>query len=152
MIVNNKLDKSFGPVGSSSGVLIFVVGLIMTYHSLPAIILAMFGAFVGFTFSSTLIDYDLKRIRFSNNFFGIIKTGKWINIEPSMVIGLKKSNRTWRSYSKGNRSYDYTQVDFRINLYDSNNNLIAPLKKVHSVVSAKEEVELMANLLGLKPI
>jgi hypothetical protein len=152
MIVNNKLDKSFGPVGSSSGILIFVVGLIMTYHSLSALILAMFGAFVGFSFSSTLIDYDLKRIRFSNNFFGVIKIGRWINIEPSMAIGLKKSNRTWRSYSKGNRSYDFTQVDFRINLYDWNNTIIAPLKKVRSEVVAKVELEQMAIELGLKPI
>jgi hypothetical protein len=152
MLVNNKLDKSFGPVGSASGILIFAVGLVMAYQSLLALLVALLGAFFGFSYSSTHIDFDQKRVRFSNNLFGIFKTGKWINIEPNMAVGLKKNNRTWRSYSKGNRTYDCTQIDFRLNLYDSNNKIILPLKKVQSVVLAKEELELMANLLGLKPI
>lgn len=152
MIVNNKLDMSFGPVGSTSGILIFAVGLVMVYQSLFSLLIALFGAFIGFSYSSTHVDFEQKRVRFSNNLFGIIKTGEWINIEPNMVVGLKKSNRTWSSYSKGNRSYDSTQIDFRVNLYDSNNKFIMTLKKVQSVLNAKQELELMANSLGLKPI
>jgi hypothetical protein len=152
MIVNNKLDKSFGPVGSASGILIFIVSLVMTYQSIMALFVALFGAFIGFSYSSTQIDFDHKRVRFCNNLFGVIKAGRWIKIEPNMAVGLKKSNRTWRSYSKGNRSYDCTQIDFRVNLYDLKNKIILPLKKVHSVVTAKEELERMASLLGLKPI
>lgn len=152
MIVNNKLDKSFGPVGSSSGIFIFVVGLTMTYYSFSAIFIVLLGAFVGFSYTSTQIDFNLKRIRFSNILFGIIRTGKWINIEPEMLLGLKKSNKTWRSYSKGNRSFDSTQIDFRVILYDSRKKLIMPLKKVQSVVLAKEELELMVSALDLKPI
>lgn len=152
MLVNNKLDKLFGPVGSVSGILIFVVGIVMTYQSFLALIVSLFGAFVGFSYSSTHIDFDKKRARFSNNLFGIIKTGKWINIEPSMAVGLKKSYRSWRSHSKGNRTYDCTQIDFRVNLYDSKKKIIMPLKKVQSVISAKQELELMTSSLGLKPI
>ena len=34
MIVQNKLNKSFGPAGSFSGIIVFVLGLISTYYSL----------------------------------------------------------------------------------------------------------------------
>ena len=93
MITKNKLDKSFGPVGSSAGIFMFIVGLVATYNSLTGLILVFIGAFVAFTTTSTLIDFDKKRIKFSNNFFGIIAIGQWIDLKPEMKIGLKKIHK-----------------------------------------------------------
>jgi len=149
MITNNSLDKSFGPVGNAAGVFMFIAGLALIYFSLFGLILILFGAFVGFTSSSTLIDYDKKRVKFSNNLFGIIETGKWINIEPNMKIGIKKSNRTWRTYSRSNRTLDIVSKDFRLILFDSNGKQIMPIKKMDSFDSAKLELETLANQLGL---
>ena len=84
MIINNKLDQSFGPVGSFAGIVVFVAGLGAVYYSLYAVILALIGAFVCFSYSCTLIDLDKKRIRFSNNLFGVIKTDQWITVKPDM--------------------------------------------------------------------
>ena len=88
MITNNSLDKSFGTVGSTSGVIVFIAGVILSCLYISALILVLIGAFVGFTTSSAMIDYGRKRVKFSNNIFGIIRIGKWMSIEPSMKIGI----------------------------------------------------------------
>jgi len=149
MKTNNRLDKSFGPVGTSAGVILFIAGIIITYFSFSGLIPLIIGAFVGFSSSSTIIDYDKKRIKFSNNLFGIIQSGKWVNIEPNMKIGINKSHRVWRAYSRGNRTLDIANKDFRITLYDSGNKLIMPIKKTETLDSAKAELEIISNQLGL---
>ncbi len=150
MTTTNKLDKSFGPIGSPAGVFMFIIGLIATYFSIIlGLILVLVGAFMGFTSTSTVIDYDKRRIKLSNNLFGVFKTGQWINIEPSMKIGIKKSNRAWRAYSRSNRTLDIAIKDYRIILYDSNDKQIMPIKKIATLESAKMELELLSNKMGL---
>lgn len=149
MIINNKLDKSFGPIGTVAGITIFVVGIILVFFSLSGLFLIFFGAFVGFSSTSTLIDFDKKRIKFSNNLFGIFRTGKWLDISTDMKIGIKKSNKTWRTYSQGSRTLDISNQDFRIILYDSANKEIMPVMKTNTFDSAKIEIEKLSKQLGL---
>ena len=152
MTENNKLDKSFGPVGASSGVILFVVGLILTFFYFTGLILVLIGTFVGFSSTSTMIDYDKKRVKFSNNLFGIIKIGQWVNIKPTMKVGIKELNLTWRSYSWGNRALDIVNKDYRIILFDSENREIVPIKKTESKDSAIIEKESIGKELGLSLI
>ena len=152
MIINNKLDKSFGPVGSFSGIVVFVAGLGSCYYSFYSLILILIGAFVGFSYSNTLIDIDRKRIRFSNNYFGVIKTGQWMNISLDMKIGIKKSKRVWRSYSGGNRTLDLTNEDFRLVLYNSQGKLLIPIYKTAGLNSAKYKLEEICKQLKLSQI
>lgn len=152
MIINNKLDKSFGPVGSFAGIVVFVAGLVSVYYSLFSIILLLIGAFVGFSYSCTLIDVDKKRIRFSNTLFGVIKTGQWLIVNPDMKIGISKSNKVWRSYSRGNRTLDIENKDYRLNLYDSSGKMIMPVRKTSDLNSAKSERQKICNQLGLSPV
>ena len=149
MITQNKLDKSFGPVGTTAGIVIFVVGVITTFSSFYGIILIVLGAFVGFTSTSTFIDYEHKRIKFSNNIFGIISTGKWIPIVSSMKIGIEESNVTWSAFSRGNRSLDIEQKDFRIVLFDADNREILTLMKTYTKETAEVEKEKICNQLGI---
>lgn len=133
-----------------AGITIFVVGIILVFFSLSGLFLILLGAFVGFSSTSTLIDFDKKRIKFSNNLFGIIKAGKWLDISTDMKIGIKKSNKTWRTFSQGSRTLDISNQDFRIILYDSANNQIMPVKKSVTLDSAKIEIEKLSNQLGLE--
>ncbi len=149
MKITNKLEKSFGSVGTLAGVLVFIAGIFALYYSLIGLILIFIGAFVGFTSTSTSIDTDKKRVRFSNNLFGILKTGKWIAIKPDMKIGLNISNKIWTAYSQGNRSLDIDIKAIQILLFDANNNKIIPLKKLKSPDSAKIEIEKLRLQLGL---
>jgi hypothetical protein len=152
MTNNNFLEKSFGPVASSAGLIIFSVGLITTYTSLYGLILVFFGVFIGFTSTSTIIDFDTKRVRFSNNIFGIIKTGKWTTIEPTMKIGIKNNNVVWTSYSRSNRAMEINNNDFFVVLCDSEEKEIMPLKKAKSLDAAKLDLEILGNQLRLTMI
>jgi hypothetical protein len=149
MITNNRLDKSFGPAGSSAGLVLFAAGLISAWFYPLTLILVLVGAFMGFTFSGTQVDDVKKRVRFSNNLFGIIHTGRWLNIEPGMKVGLKKSDVTWRAYSMGNRNTEVSDRDFRIILFDAGNREIMPLKKTRTPDEAKDELEKLSARLGL---
>ena len=149
MIINNKLDKSFGPVGTSAGIFLFVIGIITLYSSWFGLILVLLGAFVGFSSTSTIIDSDNRRVKFSNNLFGIIQTGKWIFVNQDMKIGIRESNITWRAYSRSNRPLEIDNKDFRLVLLDAENQEIMTLKKTDSFVSAKAELGILCNKLAL---
>jgi len=149
MITNNKLDKSFGPVGTIAGITIFIVGLALVFFSLAGLFLIILGAFVGFSSTSTILDFDTKRIKFSNNLFGFLRYGHWIDISSDMKIGIEKSNRTWRAYSRGSRTIDISDKDFRIILYNAANKPILPIMKVVNAESAKIQADKLCGQLGL---
>jgi hypothetical protein len=127
----------------------FVVGIITIFSSFYGLILIILGAFVGFTSTSTFIDFEQKRVKFSNNIFGFITTGKWIPVVPSMKIGIEESNVTWSAFSQGNRNLDIEQKDFRIVLFDSDNREILTLMKTGSMESAEVEKEKLSKELKL---
>ncbi len=152
MIKENKLDKSFGPVGTIAGITIFIVGVALIFLSLSGLFLIIIGAFVGFSSTSTLIDFDNKRVRFCNNLFGAIKVGKWLPVEPNMNIDIRQSNRTWRAYSRGSRSVDISEKNFMIILFDINGKQIIPLMKTISLESAKDELDKLSKQLSLHQV
>jgi len=149
MITKNRLDKPFGPMGTSAGIFMLIAGVIATYFSLTGLILVFVGAFIGFTSTSTLLDTDKKRIKFSNNLFGILPVGKWIDIKPDMKVGLKTMHSGYRAYSRGNRTFDVHSKDIRIILYGVDNKQIMPVRKFDSLDSAKTELEILSNQFGL---
>lgn len=148
--MKNKLDKSFGPVGSFAGIIVFLAGLGSLYFSGFSLILVLIGAFMGFTYSSTEIDFSRKRVRFLNNLFGVIKLGQWMNVKPDMKLGITKSRKIWKSYSGGNRELDITNEDYRLVLYNSSGKKIMPVKKVDNMNSAKIELETICRQLEIK--
>lgn len=152
MIIQNKLDKTFGPFGSSTGFFLLIGGLITTYFSIFGLLIVLIGAFAAFTSTSVQIDIDNKRIQYSDNLFGIIKIGKWIDIKPDMKIGLKKSHRGYVGYIRGTQPVGIHENDIRIVLYDSNNKKIMPVKKFDSVESSKNELLNLSSILGLSII
>ena len=104
MVIKNRLDKPFGPMAAFAGIVMFIAGLAATYFALTGLILVLIGALLGFTSTSTLVDTDKKRIKLSNNLFGILPVGKWIDIKPGMKVGLKKIRSGYRAYSRSNRT------------------------------------------------
>ena len=147
-----KLDKPFGPVGTTGGIVLFLAGIFSSFISYSGILLIIMGAFMGFTSTGTRIDFDNKKIRFFNNFFGILKVGKWIPIEPGMKIGIKKNNWMWRGYSRSNRTLDISSNDFRINLYDAFGKELLSIMKAGSRDSALTEMKNLAEQLKLEKI
>lgn len=151
MIIVNYLEKkSFGPIGSSAGFFIFIAGLLISYFNLTGIILAIAGAFAAFTSTSTIIDTDKKRIKHADNIFGFFPAGKWIDVRTDMKLGLQKVKRGYAGYTRANMPLQIKYDDIRICLFDSGNKKIAPLKKFDSLQSAKNGLNEMESLLGVK--
>ncbi|MEE4198613.1 MAG: hypothetical protein V2I54_13320 [Bacteroidales bacterium] len=151
MIIKNKLDHSFGPAGTSAGIVLFVAGTGITlFYSPFGIILLVIGAFVGFSHSCTWVDLTRRRVKFSNHLFGFVPTGKWLPLEDGMKLGIKRSNRSWRAYSRSNRALDTTENDYRMMLFDKNGKEIVPIKKYPTLKAAKADLEELSNELELK--
>ena len=160
MTRRNKLDKVFGPVGSSAGIFLFVVGLITTTYSslnelittrslLTGLILVLVGAFIGFTSTSTLVDFNKRRLKFSNNLFGFISIGQWVVIQKDMKVGIEKSNEVWRAYSQTNRTLNIANNDYRLTLYDSDGKEIMPIQKSDSLDLVKLNLDKISEELGI---
>lgn len=152
MIVNYKLDKSFGPIASITGVILFASGLILIWFSGVAIITILLGALIGFTYSGTEIDFDARKIRHSDVLFGVIKTGKWVKIKPEMKIGIVKSRKTWRTYSGGNRELETPVEDEQLVLFSGAGKKRIPLKKVISREEAQKEQDEFCRRLNIQKL
>lgn len=148
----NKLDKLFGPTGTTAGIVIFVAGLIMMYYSFSALILVLLGAFVGFTFTAAIIDPHRRRVKYAWFIFGMWPTGKWIAIDPEMKLGIRKSNEVWRTYSRTNQILDIPDRDYRVLLYDIKGKVIMPLIKAPDKELARQAMEEAGKLLGIRPV
>jgi len=149
MIKKNKLDKAFGPSGSGAGYFMLIAGLAVSYNYIGGVILVLIGAFIGFTSTSCLIDTEKKRVKFSNDIFGIIPTGKWIEVKPEMSLRIKKNHIGYTTFSRSNRQLDIHERDFRIVLFGRDNEEMKPLKKFNSLDEAKKGLELLNSELEL---
>jgi hypothetical protein len=149
MIANYKLGKSFGPVASITGIILFVTGVIVVWFYGTAIILILLGALLGFTFSSNEIDFVNKKVRNSDVVFGFIKTGRWLAIKSDMKIGILHSKRTWRTFSSGNRELESPEEDYRLVLFTSAGKKRIPLKKCISADKAAKDLAEWCRLLKI---
>lgn len=147
-----KLDKTFGPVGSSAGHIIGLAGIIAIFISLYALVLIFLGLFLAFTSTGSQIDFSNSRIRFTDNIFGFIKVGKWVSITPKMKIGLKKSNIIWTSFSGSNRQLDIQDNDFRLILLDANENEIMVISKYPALEPALVDLDIFSNKLNINQL
>ncbi len=145
----HQFEKAFGPGASFSGKIIFVVGLFVSYYTLTGLILVLTGAFLGFTNTCTTIDFEQRRVKHSNNLFGFIKTGKWMNINDSMKTAICKSKHIYRTNSQSNKTVDIETESTLICLFDSEGKKIMPLKKVISIEKQENELFELSEKLKL---
>lgn len=141
--------KSIGPGVSFAGKTLFVVGLILLFYSSTGLILLLLGAFLGFTNTCTTIDFDKRSVKHSNNLFGFIKTGKWMNINNEMKTAICKSKHIYRTNSQSNKTADVETESTLICLFDSDGKKIMPLKKVLNIEKQETELNELTEKLGL---
>ena len=150
MIENNKLDKFFGPLGSIFGIVILLFGIYATYYSWVGLTTIIVGAFLGFSYTSTKIDFENKRVKFTNNLFGIFSIGAWTELDSSMKLAVANTTKTQNTYSQSNRKNSLTEQDYRIKLFNEKGNEILTIKKFAKKEDALAELETLANKLGVQ--
>jgi hypothetical protein len=148
-IETHRLDKLLGPAGSFGGLVVLIIGLVALYQSFSAIFLILVGSFAAFTETVTSIDYSLRRVRHGTAWFGIIKSGTWIDLDNSMTLRVRPSGRSYTSYSRSNRMFSLRETDFSIVLKDSRGKEICPLHRFKSRSEAESQLLGISVRLGI---
>ena len=149
-IEKNRLEKLLGPAGSFGGIIILITGFVAMYHSFSAIFLILIGAFATYTETVTIIDYSMRRVRYTTAWFGIFHTGDWINLDNSMTLRVRQSGRTYTNYSRSNRMFTLRETDFTIVLKDSRGKELCPLKRFRSRPEAESYLLGLSGRLGIQ--
>lgn len=153
MIVKYKLEDSFGPIGSFAGKIAFfssIMMMIFNHFSIFGLIFLFIPAFMGFSKTHIFIDTEKIRVRFSTTIFGLIPTGKWIDIEEGMEIGIRTNQEQWQYIGLSNKSLKLKSTPFKIVLYKSPNKPLLTLKYANTKEEAKEELARLAKMLQME--
>ncbi len=121
----NRLDSSFGTFGIIFGVVLVLYGIYACFTSPIGAITIVVGLFLLLSNTSTLVDFDNKRFKFTTNIFGIIRIGYWIIYKPSMDFAVRECKK---------------YGDFRIVLINDSGNYLVDIKKYKTKKEAEEEL------------
>ena len=135
MVVDNKLDKAFGPSGVFAGYILLIVGVVSILSGV-GLIVALIGAFTAFTYSGVQINTDKKVYRSYSSLFGALKVGQWKKLSGFTQITVLKSKKKYTTFSRSNRSIETSQIDYRVNLVAPNRNDRVAVKKCSSLDEA----------------
>ena len=149
MMIKNRFGLTFGPFGSSTGFFLILGGIAATWFSVYGLLIVFAGLFALFTDTSTKIDIEGRKIRHSDNLFGLIPIGKWVEISPGMKLGIKKTHRGFVGYIRVNQPMGIHEHDIRIIVYGADNKPIMPLKSFNSLESAREDLKYFSQQLGI---
>ncbi len=148
--ITNSFGKTFGPVGSFTGIVLFTLGLVFFLLGyLGGIVIVLIGAFIGFTKQYTTIDFEQNRVRYGDMLFGFAKTGKWQEIQSDMQIGFWHSNKVYRTYSRSNRTLDITQKQDLICLYDKRGKKLMNLIRLKDANRKDAELDSLSRQMGI---
>lgn len=143
---NNKLDKTFGQIGSIIGILILLFGIYVCFYSWVGVTTIIVGAFLAFTHTSTKVDYDNKRMKLSNNLFGLISIGFWTDVKQGMQLNLKDISKSQTESKDASGRTIQSHSDYRIFLFSEKDAEIMAIKKCDNKESAEKElIELKAK-------
>ncbi|OFY57334.1 MAG: hypothetical protein A2V50_04490 [Bacteroidetes bacterium RBG_19FT_COMBO_42_10] len=148
MVSDHKLDKLLGPAGTFSGYFLMLFGILGAYFfALPWLLLAAAGMFMAFTYDGTKIDFSSRKIKNYTCFFGLLKIGRWHNVDSFKKFHIVRSKRTYTTYSRANIPLTLKNSDIRLLLLNENGSLKITVNKFNSFEAARKEMsELIRNL------
>jgi hypothetical protein len=151
MIIKNNLDRSFGPAASFAGYILLIAGAagIIFMKNWTGIVIAIMGAFASFTGTAIIIDTDTRKFRFYTKLFGIIKAGKWDNLNQFRELAILQDNRTYTAHSRSNRTISINNNGFGIYMLTQNKQTKVPIIKYKTREQAKKELEKLSVILKL---
>ncbi|MCF8370754.1 MAG: hypothetical protein K9H64_03970 [Bacteroidales bacterium] len=151
MIIENKLDKSFGSTGSFAGYILLLAGVV-TIRVRIGFLLLILGFFFAFSHTGVQIDTERKRIRFYNNLFGFLKIGAWSKLDKFTSLKVAENKRREQAFSRGNRTLNIEHRDFRVFLISQKKQARVAVKKCKSEAEAIDEAQELGFQLGMPVI
>jgi hypothetical protein len=146
-VLNYNHGKFFGPSASFTGYILIGGGLIALSNSLFSLVLIIPGIFMAFTYTGTLLDTDNKRIKPYTSLFGIIRTGKWIDVNKFMRFNIIKVTRKYISYSRANIRHDMDISDIRLLLMDRDGSRKVVISRYKKFEDAQKEKDRLIPIL-----
>ncbi|MDD2633901.1 MAG: hypothetical protein PHW82_00195 [Bacteroidales bacterium] len=150
MVVNNKIDNTFGPIGVFAGIVILLLGIYSCFYNWIGLTSVIVGCFLAFSSTNTQIDFSNKRVKFSNNIFGLLKIGYWTDIKPEMSLTIHKTPSKHKASLQANETQNQTVKDYRIMLIDEKGVPILALKKFRDKIKAETSLKELAEKLNIK--
>lgn len=148
-VADHKIDTLLGPSGTFAGYSLMILGAIGTFYDLTGLIPVFAGMFMALTFDGTIIDYRLRRIKGYTCLFGILKLGKWHDIDDFTKFIIYRSSRKYTTYSRANIPLDLKSTDIRLALLNSSGNKKIIINKYSSFESARNDMTELINDLDI---
>lgn len=146
-VYNYNQGKFFGPIQIYTGYFLIMGGLIGISYSLIAIVLIISGAFLAFTYTGTILDTEIYRVKPYTNLFGIIRTGKWIDLKIFTRFNIVRTNRKYTSYSRGSVRFDMNISNIQLRLINKDGTSYVILNRYGKMEEAQKEKEELSRIL-----
>jgi hypothetical protein len=139
--------KFFGPSPAFTGYALIAGGLIALSFSVTSIVLIIPGAFLAFTYTGTILDTDKRKIKNYISLFGIIRTGKWIDINKFTRFNIIRVTNKYTSYSRGNVKLEMDISDIRLQLINRDGTLKVLINKYNKFEEARNTLEELSGII-----
>jgi hypothetical protein len=144
---NYNHGKLFSPSPVFTGYVLIAGGLLGISYSVTALFLIIPGAFMAFTSTGTILDIHNKRVKPYTSFFGIIRTGKWINQDKFTRFNIDRATRKYTTYSRGSVRFDMDISDIRLMLINRDGTLKVVINKYKKFSEAQAVMEELTGIL-----
>lgn len=145
-----KLDHSFGPIISKTGIIWIFIGTFTIKYSYWGIALLAIGMLLTFTFNYTEVNAQNMQIKNGTKYFGFLKFGKSISIKPEMTLKIRLISDNWQMNSLSNRSITTHSQNYYVILVDKESEEICRLAMAKTKDQSEIILEQICKQLKLK--
>jgi hypothetical protein len=144
---NHKFGKFFGPSFTYTGYALIIAGIFAISYSATSLFLLIPGLFIAFTSTGTIIDTENKKVRPYTLFFGLFRTGKWIEITRSSRFSIEKARQRYTLYSRANNRFDMDLSFINLLLINKDGTSKVKLNQYNTFEDAQKEMDELTLIL-----
>jgi len=151
MIIQNKIQQTFNGPLIFMGItfLVIAVGFVIATHWIVGILSFSVACFMLFTWSGIEINAENREIKPFYMLFGLIKSGKWISLNPYIGITLVPMKKVYSVLSRSNQVNSSVYENFRVYLVGKNKKPAIPLSSFKTANDAEKSINELKVLLNL---
>jgi hypothetical protein len=146
-LINYNHGKFFSPAQSYMGYVFIGAGIFAATYSSVALLLIVPGIFIAFTSTGTIIDTTNKRVRPYTSFFGIYRSGKWIDANQFTHFSITRATKKYTSYSRGSVRFDMNIPEIRLMLLNHNGSKKVMINRFNNFEDAQKSMEELKGIL-----
>jgi len=143
LIINNKLDGILSGPTAFAGILFLITGAFIAFvgNVLFGIAILTFTTFFLTSYSGVDIDTDKRKIKQYNKLFGIIKIGKWTELDQYIGLTLVPIRKVNRIASRSNIVNTTVEKDYRIFLINKMKKPALAIKICKTLERAEDSID-----------